>query len=312
MSEKRYESMKRLAAFACAVGVSAAMALGLTGCTQEEYTPKELTPSITSPAIAQDGVLRVGVTGGAPFVIETSSSMGGLDVDFAAAIADDLGLKLEVVTLGTDPAAIEEALVNGSVDMVMGAGSSVESENVWLSEAYISSGVVLFGASDATVPNPVGESLPMIAAQDSSTSAWAVTNAFGEGCVVSSSDLMSAFSSYQSGAAQFVAADAVIGSYVVTYQNLDVVPVALLGEASGYRVAIAASNTDLQQAVANSLSGIASNGIGSLLSTRNLGTVIDLSNLPVIETAVPAAGGSDAEGDAAGSESTAGSNAVTE
>ena len=83
-------------AFACAF----CFALGLAGCSQAgSYEGKTLTPTISSPTIGQNGTLRVGIDadGGAPFVTSSSSaSYAGIDVDMAAALADQLGLKLEL------------------------------------------------------------------------------------------------------------------------------------------------------------------------------------------------------------------------
>ena len=71
------------------------------------YTPETLTPTVSSPTIGKDGTLRVGVGGGAPFIVASSdATSSGLDLDVAAAIAGQLGLKLEVVSLGSSASAV--------------------------------------------------------------------------------------------------------------------------------------------------------------------------------------------------------------
>ena len=58
--------------------------------------------------------------------------------DAAAAIADELGLKLEVVDVGSDP---EGALSSKRADIVLGIDSSTTDSSYWRSSAYLQSGV---------------------------------------------------------------------------------------------------------------------------------------------------------------------------
>ena len=170
--------LKRFAACCAAAVCCAAMLLLATGCQQqqESYTPPEATPSVSKPVIAQEGVLRVGVNANnAPLAGQPSSStkIVGIDVDMAAALADQLGLKLEVVDVSTDAAG---ALTSGKVDVVMGVNKS-DSPSFWTSDTYLPTAVALFAqSSNSTVP--ANSASTKIAAQVSSNSAWAVTNEF--------------------------------------------------------------------------------------------------------------------------------------
>ena len=310
-----------LAVLACAF----CLVMGLAGCSgqSQEYTPTLKDATVSSPAIGQDGTLRVGVAGeeSAPFTLKSGSDVVGLDVDMAAALADQMGLKLEIVNVESDG---ETALANGEIDILMGLVSG-ETSAVWMSDPYISTAIALFGASGAGVPDRT--SAPKIAAQGSSTSAWAVSTAFGDECLVTNGDLMSAFSSVEDGQASYVAADAVIGMYAALYQNVDMAPIALLEQPSGYCIGVAADNADLQQAVSDALSAITGGGIANVISEKWLGSAVDLSSLTVIESSAARPGsssapqegedvsadeadesqeGSSAEGDGSG----AGSNAV--
>lgn len=317
--------MKRRVFAVCAFALALMLGTGLVGCGQDKaYEPKTLTPTVDAPVVGESGTLRVGVDadGGAPFVTSSEGTMEGLDPDMAAALANQLGLKLKLVNVGADA---ETALKNGEVDLVMGLSATDESSTAWISEPYVQTGVVLFaGAGNTTVPTR--ESSPKIAAQSSSTSAWAVENAFGDAALQSRSDLTSAFSSIETSEAAYVAADAVIGTYAALYQNVDLAPVALLGSAGGYCVGVASSNAELQTAVADALSAISGNGVAGVVCSKWLGAPIDLSSLAVIEVSTSKAQ-SDAntadgeegeskpksESDVAkteGNGSTAGSNAV--
>jgi polar amino acid transport system substrate-binding protein len=281
-----------LAILACAF----CLALGLAGCSgqSEEYTPALKDATVSSPAIGEDGTLRVGVAGGesAPFTLTSNDEVVGLDVDMAAAIADQMGLKLQIVNVESDG---ETALANGEVDILMSQVSDGTS-SLWLSEPYIPTAIALFAGADASEV-PSRESAPLIAAQGSSTSAWAVSTAYGDSSLVSSGDLMSAFSSVEEGQAQYVAADAVIGTYAALYQNVDMKPIALFEQPGGYCIGVSPENVDLQQAITDALSAVTSGGISNVISAKWLGTTLDLASLPVIESASTQPSDSDAPQD---------------
>lgn len=271
--------LKRFAACCAAAVCCAAMLLLATGCQQqqESYTPPEATPAVSKPVVAQEGVLRVGVNANnAPLAGQPSSStkIVGIDVDMAAALADQLGLKLEVVDVSTDAAG---ALTSGKVDVVMGVNKS-DSPSFWTSDTYLPTAVALFAqSSNSTVP--ANSASTKIAAQVSSNSAWAVTNEFDNSTITTTEDLKSAFSALESGKVQYVAADAVVGSYVSNNAGMDVHMVALMQQASGYCVGVLDGNTQLKQAVSNALSAMNSNGVSSVIQKKWLGTTMDLSGI---------------------------------
>ena len=178
--------LKRFAACCAAAVCCAAMLLLATGCQQqqESYTPPEATPSVSKPVIAQEGVLRVGVNANnAPLAGQPSSSTKIVGIDMAAALADQLGLKLEVVDVSTDAAG---ALTSGKVDVVMGVNKS-DSPSFWTSDTYLPTAVALFAqSSNSTVP--ANSASTKIAAQVSSNSAWAVTNEFDNSTITTTED----------------------------------------------------------------------------------------------------------------------------
>ena len=234
-------------------------------------------PTAAGIVYAAQGVLRVGVNANnAPLAGQPSSStkIVGIDVDMAAALADQLGLKLEVVDVSTDAAG---ALTSGKVDVVMGVNKS-DSPSFWTSDTYLPTAVALFAqSSNSTVP--ANSASTKIAAQVSSNSAWAVTNEFDNSTITTTEDLKSAFSALESGKVQYVAADAVVGSYVSNNAGMDVHMVALMQQASGYCVGVLDGNTQLKQAVSNALSAMNSNGVSSIIQKKWLGTTMDLSGI---------------------------------
>ncbi|OUO90903.1 ABC transporter substrate-binding protein [Gordonibacter sp. An230] len=289
--------MKRLATCCLAVACAAALLVSLSGCSSKEaYTPPDKTPTLSSPTIGKDGTLRVGVNAdSAPLAGQLSDSgkIVGVDVDVAAALADSFGLKLEVVDVGAD---LEGALSDGRVDIVMGVDKSDTDAAFWKSEAYLPTAVALFSA-EPNAEVPTNDSEPSVAAQISSKSAWAVTNEFDQGTITTTDNLKNAFSELESGQVQYVAADAVIGTYAAHNAGDDVHIVALMQQPSGYSVGVLDSNTDLKTAVSDALASLTGNGVISVIETKWLGGPLDLSATPLTEGASAASTGSEDDGE---------------
>lgn len=271
--------MAKVIAALCA----AAMMCALCGCaSQEEYVPSLGSPEVSTPTIGQDGVLRVGVnTEKSPLAGRGSEKIIGIDVDIAAALADELGLKVQIEDVGTDADA---ALEEGKVDIVMGQETVEEDGAIWHSEQYLPTGVVLFAKEGSNAAAPTGAVTPKIAAQISSKSAWAVTNAFGEDALTSTNDLASAFSDLSKGNVDFVASDAVIGMYAANLQDVPVEITCLLDTASGYCVGVKSDNTELQQAIQGALQTILDNGVVGVIEDKWLGGAITLDGVEKVET----------------------------
>lgn len=273
--------LKRLRAMG-AIVFSALMAISLIGCSSsEQYTPSLASPSVTTPTIGEDGVLRVGVNSDrSPLAGMGSEKIIGIDVDIAAAMADELGLKLEVSDIGTDA---EKAIADNEVDLVLDIDSSETHSGFWTSEDYIPTGVALFALDSASSTVPETASDKSIAAQVSSKSAWAVTNAFGTDALASTTDLATAFSDLSSGSIDYVAADVIIGMYAANRQGIDVKVVALLGAPTGYCAGVAQENTELQDIVKDTLARLKSNGTIEVIEKKWLGATIDLEGIDVID-----------------------------
>lgn len=273
--------LKRVRAIV-AIAVSAVLATSLFGCSSsEEYAPELSSPTVSTPTIGEDGVLRVGVNSDrSPLAGMGSERIIGIDVDIAAAMADELGLKLEVTDVGTDA---EKALADGEVDLVLDIDSSETHSGFWTSSDYIPTGVALFAMDSGSSTVPETASDKSIAAQVSSKSAWAVTNAFGTDALSSTTDLATAFTDLSSGSIDFVAADVIIGMYAANRQGIDVKVVALLGSPTGYCAGVAQENTELQTIVKDTLARLRSNGTIDVIEKKWLGSSIDLDGIQVIE-----------------------------
>ncbi|MEG0776770.1 MAG: transporter substrate-binding domain-containing protein [Raoultibacter sp.] len=271
--------------FSCTLALC--VVFSLCGCAGQSYTPPVKTAKVDTPIIGEKKTLRVGVDAqNPPFAVQVSGKIVGLDVDIAAALADELGLSLKVVDVGGDP---EGALSKGDVDIVMSLDKANTTLTCWLSDPYIQTAVALFApSSTSTVPVAGSLPAPLVAAQTSSMSAWEVNNQFGDAALVASNDLKTAFTSVETGSAAYVAADAAIGSYVAHTNNIDVHIVALMKQVSGYCVGVAKTNTDLSAAVSEALKTITTNGVVSVVESKWLGSVLDLTKVP-LTSALPTA-----------------------
>ncbi len=272
--------MKRAISVVLTLVCALCVCVAFTGCASKEYTPEKKQQTVKDTALNSAGTLRVGVdASSAPYATESSGQIVGINVDIAAAIADQLGLKLELVDVGSNST---KAFTSENVDIVMG----VQSENsaYWLSDSYMSSAVALF-ATDKNATAPASSGSFKIAAQSSSMSAYEVTDKYGEKVLTSSPDLSTAFTSLQNKSVDYVAADSIIGAYIARSSGASVYPIALLQDPVKYSVAVSSTNTELQSAIKGALSTINKNGLVSVVMNKWLGNTTNLSSLNVIKKA---------------------------
>ena len=271
--------MKRASVLVATLVVALSMAVALVGCSSGTYTPQTKDQTVSNSALKSSGTLRVGVNASnAPYAAESSGTIVGIDVDIAAAIADEMGLKLELVDVGS---SVDSAFSKDNVDIVMGVSKS--SSAYWTSDSYMSSAVALFSLTqNATAPTSSGSF--SVAAQSSSMSAWEVSDHYGESCLRNTTDLQSAFESLQTGSVNYVAADSTIGEYVVHSSSVQAYPVALLQDPASYSVATTTTNAALQQAISEALSSLKNGGIINVIQKKWLGDQADISSLKVIKS----------------------------
>jgi polar amino acid transport system substrate-binding protein len=249
----------------------------VTGCSSNNaYIPSLKQAEVQSPTISEDGVLKVGVNASkSPLAGNGNNTIIGIDVDIAAALADELGLKVEIIDVESDFAA---ALANGTIDIAFGVDASDSNSDLWTSDIYLPSCASLFTLDSSTLSAPTVDSSIRVAAQVSSKSAWAVSNLFGDSTLVSRADLSSALDALTTGTTDYLAADAVIGMYAANRAGTSVKLVATLEAQSGYCVSALIDNTELQSSVSSALSKLISNGTINLIQTKWLGSTVDLDS----------------------------------
>ena len=288
MVSKRTKSKGVIAAIvtvALAVGVMTA----LTGCQTETEVQSNLTPQLESGTTITDGTLTVGVNASnSPYAgVNSNNETVGFDVDVAAAIADELGMKLQIVDVSSNG---RSALTNGQVDVSMGMTKSGNADTVTYTPAYINDGASLF-CLESNRPASVSDldAGSKILVQGETTAAYTVQAALGADAVQATSTMQEAFDALESGQQKYLVADAVIGSYFARNYS-DVVRVDFLSADSVtpmYAVTLTA-NSEVSAAVSNALNTIMQNGVLRVIEAKWLGTQgeallpgqVDISKLP--------------------------------
>lgn len=256
--------------------VVALSTLALGGCAGETGSRElPLEPTVSSPAIGTDGVLKVGVDStNAPYAGISGGELVGIDVDIAAALAEELGLTLELVDTAGQSA--DTLLAEGTIDMVMDVeqtgGSDIQGLKIG---PYVESGPALFTiVRDDEIPEIDLASLAgtKVAAQKDSLSAWSVDELIGNGTSDPRESLTDAIAAVESGEVTYAAADAIVGAYLaVDYE--DVACVKMLGTPIGVYVGVAQENTQLADALTEALRTIRDNGELKTILSKWLGPV---------------------------------------
>ena len=233
-----------------------------------------MNPQLSVPVIIKDETLVVAVDSNrAPYARMINGELKGIDVDIAAALANQLGLKLELVDIATSGMTANELLLSGTVDMVMG----IEPTSGSVSQAkvigpYLLNGPALFmTVRGNTVPEIDLESLrgAKVVAQVGSLSAWTVDDVIGDGTVVTLANLLDVLAAVEDGSFTYAAADAVIGSYFAADDYTDLACVKLFPKSIlGIYVAVPRTSTQLADALTDAMRGIRDDGVLMVILTK--------------------------------------------
>lgn len=267
---------------ALALILSAMLIFGIAGCGgKDEKT--SLTPTVIPPVIAKEGVLRAGVDlSYPPFAGEEKGQKVGIDIDVAAALAERLGLSLEIVDL--KPSDIPAALQNKQVDVALGAVSITDAVLAGVTPAgpYISDGAGYFSivASGAVAPEITSASLAgmKVGCQKESAAFWSLQSDYGEGFATAYETVRAGFEALQAGEIDVLVADAVVGAYISRDFN-DARFVGQYGQAAALAVVVAPDASELETAVRGALDALASEGVLDTIRTKWVGglPVFDVS-----------------------------------
>lgn len=236
------------------------LVLSVVGCGPP--APEPLQPKVAPPVIGVAGTLRAGVDlAYPPFGGRDKEQYAGLDVDVASALAERLGLELQLVSVTASEAV--SALESGTVDVVIAAlpidGAVLA--DVTFAGTYVNDGPVFF-VTDSEADTPTLETLAgrTVGVQAGSESWWLLEDMVGEGAGTPFPSVREAFAALESGAIEVVVADGIVGAYIVR----DFPTIRLAGQASAATplgVAVKKDSVELETAVREVLDSLAADGV---------------------------------------------------
>lgn len=273
-----------LARRSLALALTLVMVLAVAGCKKEPEQPA-LDPKIAPPVIGTEGVLKAGVDlDYPPFAGTDGGAEAGIDVDVAAAIAERLGLRLELVDVKPDD--MTSALNDGDIDIMLGATPITDAVLADVSSAgsYLINGPGIFapvaGESEATTLTAGDLPGKRVGAQEGSASFWELQSEFGEGFVTAYPTLKEALEALAAGELDLVVGDSAVGAYI----SRDIAELRFAGQyapATPLGIAVKKDATDLEAQVRTVLDELAADGTLDTIRSKWLG------NLPALE--VPSA-----------------------
>lgn len=258
-----------------AVLVLTCMAAALAGCVGG-IPATTVEPKLSPPVIARPGVLRAVVDMSyPPFAGKVGKHAVGLDVDVAAAIADAVGLKLELID--AKPAAGAALVATGTADIVLG-GLTVEQavgSQLAFAGTYVADGPAIFAASD-TSATPDDLTGLRIAAQTGSLAYWTVMDEYGPDAVMAVPTLAEALKAVSDGKADVAAGDALVGAYMLR-DRTGLVFVGQIGNAVPLGIGVSMQKPRLESEVRAVLDRLASEGVLTTLRRKWVGDLPQLT-----------------------------------
>lgn len=279
----RMSTARRLLALTLAV----ALVLAAAGCKKEPEAPV-LEPKLAPPVIGTEGVLKVGVDlGYPPFAGTDGGESAGIDVDVAAAIAERLGLRVELVDV--KPNEMAAALNEGTIDIMLGAVSITDAVTADVSTAgsYLIDGPGIFSAvpAESAVTTLTAADLPgkRVGAQQGSPAFWTLESDFGEGFATAYTSLAEAFKALEAGEIDVIVGDTAVCAYIAR-DYPTVAFVGQFGEAQPLGIAVKKDATELETAIRQTVDALAADGTLDTIRTKWLGDIPQLE-VPVEATA---------------------------
>ena len=231
----------------------------------DETTGTESTGTLTT---VTDGVLTMSTNAAFPpyEMTDDNGNVIGIDADIAAAIAEKLGLELEILDMDFDAALL--AVQQGKSDMVM-AGVTVNEDRLAVmdfSETYANGVQVIITqeGSDVTIDN-LGEK--MIGTQRGTTGNIYCTDDYGEEHVIAYDNGITAVQALVNGQIDCVVIDkAPAESFVTANPGLTILDTEYVTE--DYAIGFAKGNTALVDAVNGALNELIEDGtVQSIVDT---------------------------------------------
>jgi len=244
-----------------------------TGSSVEEAREAKASEHNKSLGIADliyDGTLTVGLQTrnvSAPFFIEGTNGIYGIDVDLASALADHLGLAVRFVSVD----GVEQPLADGLCDIVMDVDAN-HSGDAAVVGSYYESSASFFALGDGYIATADDLSGKTVAVQDGSVSQGVLNRSDLSMTQQPYVNLNEAFEALLSGEVDFVLCDSYPGAYLAAaYDGVSFV--GSLNDPSLYGVAAPAGKEALVVAVQDALAEISANGEMDIIRSVWIGSM---------------------------------------
>ena len=317
----------RLVARLATAVLAAATSLALASCSNplsslggpsvsEALTQRaqQSAPSVPAPTgLVKAGTLTVGIdsSSSAPMGSQgVDGTFEGYDVDVAAAVASEMGLDVQYVSVSN--AAHE---LGSTCDVVMDVSSS-DASGLTVVGSYAESATGFFHKGDATTAQLSSLSGATVGVQDGSTSQQMLKRNNVGATAKTYTNLNAAFEALEVGEVDYVLCDAFSGAYLAGGYD-DISFAGAMETPASVGIAVASDDPQLQTAVKQAVDEVSSSGVGTILRSKWLGGLPVLTDSTVIEgvevsSAVATTGSEDTVSGAAGAQdgTNAGANAV--
>ena len=238
----------------------------LTGCgggnTQSaDDTASDTTEQSETAENTEGGVLRMGTNATFPpyEYVDENNEVAGIDADIAAAIADKLGMELEITDMAFD--SLIPALQSDTIDIVL-AGMTVDperAESVNFTDSYATGVQVIIVPEDSDIASPDDLEGKNIGVQTGTTGDLYCTDKYGQEYVKQFDNGPLAVAALLNGQIDCVVIDnEPAKNYVAANQGLKILETAYANEE--YAAAIAKDNTELYDQVNTAIQELKADG----------------------------------------------------
>ena len=237
----------------------------LTGCgggnTEQTTTDEGTDSATTETAGTEGGVLRMGTNATFPpyEFVDENNEVAGIDADIAAAIADKLGMELEITDMAFD--SLIPALQSDTIDIVL-AGMTVDperAEQVNFTDSYATGVQVIIVPEDSDIASPDDLEGKNIGVQTGTTGDLYCTDDYGQEFVKQFDNGPLAVAALLNGQIDCVVIDnEPAKNYVAANEGLKILDTAYADE--DYAAAIAKEDTELFEQVNTAIQELKEDG----------------------------------------------------
>ena len=254
---------------ASALAAIAALAgCGSTGGNTAATTEVASTAAADAASLVTEGKLTVGTSPDfPPFENLENDEYVGLDMDLAKALADKLGLELEIKSLNFD-AIVPAVAAGGQVDLGL-SGITIEperEEQVNFSDPYYIDDLGIVAMKDNadvtadTYTDALNQAGVVIAVQSGTTGESYAQENFPNATTQPYGNATDAFAAMQAGQANAVITNKAVGAKMVSESYTDAQVIKEIATGEEYGVAVSKDNSALLDAVNDALAAITDDG----------------------------------------------------